>query len=398
MESHADGDGHGWKGKLNFEKIGRRRAAIEPQASRPRSEIKSRFSLIWAHDIGDEDNHKEWVIRDIFGAGEFSYIVGQPGAGKSMCATDMACHLAAGWDWHGFKVKKQGFVLYIAAERAKLTRRRIKAWRKKHSFSDDLPVLVVSGYMNLTDGLEDAREVINVIEQAEDECGLQCGLIIIDTLTRVFGGGDQNASKDMTRLIDAVSLIQETVPQAHICVIHHTTHAGTRAKGAIDLDGAVDVSFMVGPKGGVVVLENTGANDGKEGDLLAYEFESVTLGKDDEGEWTTAPVLVPVSLPSDKGEKKESSTARTKRLRMEAVTRAIIDSAIDQGGNSDDGWWWVSNYDEAHKAYQGSEQGQAQGKNWRRAFSNAEDESKIENDTKRCKYRVFMKARPYGEN
>nr|WP_246450215.1 AAA family ATPase [Rhizobium wenxiniae] len=257
--------------------------------------------MIWAHDIGDEDNHKEWIIRDIFGAGEFSYIVGQPGAGKSMCATDMACHLAAGWDWHGFKVKKPSFVLYIAAERAKLTRRRIKAWRKKHCFSDDLPVLVVSGYMNLTDGLEDAKEIISVIEQAEGECGLECGLIVIDTLTRVFGGGDQNASKDMTRLIDAVSLIQETVPRAHVSVIHHTTHAGTRAKGAIDLDGAVDVSFMVGPKGGAVVLENTGANDGKEGDLMAYEFESVTLGKDDEGEWTTAPVLVPVSLPDTNG-------------------------------------------------------------------------------------------------
>ncbi|MGF9567475.1 AAA family ATPase [Neorhizobium sp. BT27B] len=300
MEPHAD-DSPGWAGKIDYEKLGRRRAAIEPQASRPQTEIKSRFSLIWAHDIGDEDNHKEWVIRDIFGAGEFSYIVGQPGAGKSMCATDMACHLAAGWDWHGFKVRKPGFVLYIAAERAKLTRRRIKAWRKKHRFNDDLPVLVVSGYMNLTDGLEDAKELISVIEQAEDECGLKCGLIVIDTLTRVFGGGDQNTSKDMTRLIDAVSLIQETVPHAHVCVIHHTTHAGTRAKGAIDLDGAVDVSFMVGTKGGVVVLENTGANDGKEGDLLAYDFESVTLGKDDEGEWTTAPVLVPVSLPEANG-------------------------------------------------------------------------------------------------
>jgi hypothetical protein len=321
MESHAD-DSPGWSGKFNFGKIGNRRAAIEPQASRPQSEIKSRFSLVWAHDIGDEDNHKEWIIRDIFGAGEFSYIVGQPGAGKSMCATDMACHVAAGWDWHGFKVKKPGFVLYIAAERAKLTRRRIKAWRKKHRFNDDLPVLVVSGYMNLTDGLEDAKELISVIGQAEDECGMVCRLIIIDTLTRVFGGGDQNASKDMTRLIDAVSMIHEAVPEAHVCVIHHTTHAGTRAKGAIDLDGAVDVSFMVGPKGGVVVLENTGANDGKEGDLLAYEFESITLGKDDEGEWTTAPVLVPVNIP-ESGVKSAPPMAKSQRDLLD-IARSLM--------------------------------------------------------------------------
>ncbi|MDX0765160.1 AAA family ATPase [Sinorhizobium medicae] len=289
-------------------------------------ETKTRFELIWAHDIGDEDDHKVWFVRDVFAEGEFSYIVGLPGAGKSNTATDIACHLAAGWDWHGRKVKEPRMVLYIAAERARLTRRRIKAWRKKHDHTGRLNVLVLSGYVNLTKDLSDVKDFAGIIEDAEDRCGMKCGLVIIDTLTRVFGGGDQNAAKDMGKLIDSVAYLQEQVPEPHVCVIHHTTHAGERAKGAIDLDGAVDVSFSVSKRNGAHVFTNTGTNDGVEGDLLAFKFDSVTLGKDEDGEWTTAPVLYQVDeIPA----KQEDGDGSADRAAILTAIRKLADSGAD---------------------------------------------------------------------
>ncbi len=169
-EEYDETPGPGWGGVINW-------GRLKPYAI----DIESSFKFVWAHDIGDDDNHKEWIVRNIFGAGEFSYIVGLPGAGKSMCATDIACHVAAGWDWHGFKVKEPGFVLYVAAERAKLTNRRIRAWRKKHKHAGKLPVLVVSGYMNLTENRNHAIELIELIKIASAKCGLPCHLVVIDT-------------------------------------------------------------------------------------------------------------------------------------------------------------------------------------------------------------------------
>lgn len=364
-------------------------------------EAKTSWSMVWAHDIGDEDNHKEWVVREVFAEGEFSYVVGLPGTGKSMVATDIACHLAAGWEWHGYKVKQPRMVVYVAAERASLTRRRIKAWRKKHAHAGNLPVLVVSGYMDLTKDLSHAYELAELIRDAEEQMGMDCGLLVLDTLTRVFGGGDQNAAKDMGKLINSVDVIQEKVPDMHVSVIHHTTHAGTRAKGAIDLDGAVDVSFSVAKRGKSVVFENTGANDGKEGDLLAYEFESVTLGKDQDGEWTTAPVLVPVDMPepeSEVRERRESERDRQRRERRDAFHISLIKSSHDMGGNEERGWWWLAGRIETETAYKATAEGVAAGHNWKRIVDALVKDGDLQVDEEKNVYRLSLAQKPYSEN
>ncbi|TCQ25058.1 AAA family ATPase [Rhizobium sp. PP-CC-3G-465] len=364
-------------------------------------EAKTSWNMVWAHDIGDEDNFKEWVVRDVFAECEFSYIVGLPGTGKSMVATDIACHLAAGWDWHGYKVKTPRMVIYVAAERASLTRRRIKAWRKKHAHTGTLPVLVVSGYMDLTKDLSHAYDLAELICDAEEQMGMDCGLLVLDTLTRVFGGGDQNAAKDMGKLINSVDVIQEKVPDMHVSVIHHTTHAGTRAKGAIDLDGAVDVSFSVAKRGKSVVFENTGANDGKEGDLLAYEFESVMLGKDQDGEWTTAPVLIPVDMPepdSEVREKRESERERQRRARRQAFHLSVVNAAFSSGGDDESGWWWLSGVIEADTRFKATNAGKAAGNNWGRIRDALVKDGELEIDDVKNAYRLKLSQKPLTEN
>ena len=85
-------------------------------------------------------------------------------------------------------------------------------------------------------------------------------------------------------------------PAAHIAAIHHSPWSDDRGKGAIDLDGAIDVSFVVNVDGTgpakVFTLECTGANDGEEGPVTSFRLESIALGTDDDGNVTTAPVVV----------------------------------------------------------------------------------------------------------
>jgi hypothetical protein len=256
-----------------------------PEPATPR--IRERFEKTWFDQI-EEGKPKETFVKGVLGCREFTTISGLPGTGKSVIVTDMACHVASGRDWHGRKVK-QGLVVYVAAERKALTERRMMAFRKERD-AHDVPLLVIGGRLDFTKNLDDAKALIGAIKQAEEETELQCVWVIIDTLTRVFGAGDQNASKDMSKFVQSCDeILAETM--AHVTAIHHSAWSGERGKGAIDLDGAVDASFMVKKDHGKYKLVCDGTNDGDEGDILAFTMKSVQIGVDEDGEPTTAPVV-----------------------------------------------------------------------------------------------------------
>ncbi|MBZ9921479.1 bifunctional DNA primase/polymerase [Mesorhizobium sp. BR1-1-7] len=283
---------------------------------------RERFDKIWFDEI-EEGAPKETLIKGLLGVGEYTTISGLPGTGKSVIVTDLACHVAAGMDWHGRKLKKRGLVIYVAAERKKLTERRMMAFRKHHGVKD-VPLLVVGGRLDFTRNLEDARALIALIKEAETETGLPCVWVIIDTLTRVFGAGDQNASKDMTKFVQSCDEIL-VATHAHVTAIHHSSWSGERGKGAIDLDGAVDASYMVKKEHGKYRLVCDGTNDGDEGDILAFKMESIELSQDEDGEPTTAPVVVklePDTVPTSgtlKGYKGEVLTALTVAIDKDGI-------------------------------------------------------------------------------
>jgi hypothetical protein len=159
---------------------------------------KDRFQITWFDDV-DQSAAKEEILQGVLGAGEFSLFVAKPGTAKSVLVGDIGCHIAAGLEWHGRKVK-QGLVVFFAAERKKLTERRVAAWRKKHGMSG-IPFVVIGGKLDLTTGLIDAKALATTIKKLEEKSGKECVLIILDTVTRTFGPGDQHQSRDMQRYV-----------------------------------------------------------------------------------------------------------------------------------------------------------------------------------------------------
>jgi hypothetical protein len=278
-----------------------------------------RFQVTWFDQV-DQSAAKEEILQGVLGAGEFSLFVAKPGNGKSVLVSDIGCHIAAGMEWHSRKVK-QGLVVFFAAERKKLTERRVAAWRKRHGVTN-IPFVVVGGKLDLTTGLVDATSLANTITELEEKSGHECVLIILDTVTRTFGPGDQHQSRDMQRYVQSVDELNRAT-NAHIAAIHHSPWNEDRGKGAIDLDGAVDVSFVVNVKGTgpakVFTLTCTGANDGEDGPVTSFRLESVTLGTDPDGKITTAPVVVQADATVDDGSNMKGSRAKV----LEALERAI---------------------------------------------------------------------------
>ena len=311
---------------------GREPAGAEPGATKTAAaNDNERFKITWFDDIADA-KPKETIIKGAFGVNEFTVVSGLPGSGKSVILTDAACHVACGADWHGRKVKR-GLVVYVAAERKALTERRMLAFRKRHGVAH-VPLVVLGGRIDLTRDLADAKELIEAVEKLEEIADQKCVWVIIDTLTRVFGAGDQNASKDMSRFVQSVDEILDKTT-AHVTAVHHTGWSGERGKGAIDLDGAVDASFLVKKQGSTYALICDGTNDGEEGAICRFTMEGVTVGVDEDGEPTTAPVVVP-------GEGAGAGLAGKLRghqaKALEALTEAVAAEGIppDGPGFSDD--------------------------------------------------------------
>ena len=278
-----------------------------------------RFQITWFDDV-DKSTAKEEIVQGVLGAGEFSLFVAKPGTAKSVLVGDIGCHIAAGLEWHGRKVK-QGLVVFFAAERKKLTERRVAAWRKKHDVTN-IPFVVIGGKLDMTTGLIDAKALATTIEALEEKCGHECVLIILDTVTRTFGPGDQHQSRDMQRYVQSVDELNRAT-NAHIAAIHHSPWNDTRGKGAVDLDGAIDVSFVVEVKGTglnkVFTLACTGANDGEEGPVTSFQLESIALGTDTEGKITTAPVVVRVDTVKTDGSNLKGNSAKA----FDSLERAI---------------------------------------------------------------------------
>lgn len=92
-------------------------------------------------------SRKTWLVSGLLGDGEMSVVFGAPGSGKSVLVGDMAAHIAAGREWFGRRVAAGG-VLYVAAERAELVKRRFAAFRIRHGEAE-LPLGVLDGTIDL---------------------------------------------------------------------------------------------------------------------------------------------------------------------------------------------------------------------------------------------------------
>jgi AAA domain len=158
---------------------------------------KDRFQITWFDEV-DQSAAKEEIVQGVLGAGEFSLFVAKPGTAKSVLVGDIGCHIAAGIDWHGRKVK-QGLVVFFAAERKRLTERRVAAWRKKHGVTN-IPFAVVGGKLDMTTGLIDAKALAATIKTLEEKSGHPSATFTLLRTATTTQPGDEAKAEEEFRL------------------------------------------------------------------------------------------------------------------------------------------------------------------------------------------------------
>jgi hypothetical protein len=292
-----------------------------------------RLTFVAFADI-EEHPRKDWLVRDFLGSGEMSAIYGMPGTAKSALAGDLGAHVAAGLPWFSRPVS-QGAVLYVAAERAALVKRRMAAFRL-HSGLNDIPLGIVAKSIDLRSGRRDADSLIECCEQLQHRFGHDPRLVIIDTLSRVLAGGDENAPRDMGQLVANLTCVQEGTG-AHVLVIHHVPQGQLRLRGHGSLLGSMDTTVSLEKSGaGSVTAAMDKNNDGPEGQTIAFCLKTVELYRDQRtGETTTAPVVIPTDVVQQQaGRKKKVLSPKHERAR-----RALVALASGRLGQMAPGDW-----------------------------------------------------------
>lgn len=320
------------------DEIAERFASVTPlHIARAARDAKQPTNALKFRRMGElEVRQPDWLVRGFIEADALALLIGDPGTGKSFCALDLAACIATGASWYGHRVKA-GPVLYIAGEGQSGLARRCKAWERAHGLSlRDAPLFVSTVATRLTD--KDAQSwLLREIESFVVQYGHPV-LVVLDTLARNFGGGDENDTHDMNLAVLACDAIRRATG-ATVLIAHHSSHADKgRGRGSTVLRAAADAEFLLVRDGAVIKLTPTKMKDAPFPAPMSFRFDSVDLGlTDDEGEPITSAVLVPTdheepSKPTSAGTGKNQRRAlETLRDMYERNRAHVVASGRDAG-------------------------------------------------------------------
>lgn len=265
---------------------------------------------------------KRWLYADTLGV-----TYGAPGSSKSFFVLDLLRHVVSGEEWRGNRVRRAP-VLYIAGEGAAGIFNRVVAAGGVGEGFVFLPSLV-----DLCSNEVDARAIVEAFRALAPEAGMP-GVIVIDTLARAMGGGDENASQDMGRLIRHADLLRE-LTGAHVHLVHHSgKDTGKGARGHSSLLGALDTEIHVEElDDGVRIATITKQKDGEEGLTAAYTLARVDLGTDLDGEIVSSCIVEPCDVP-EKGA--SAKLTQEQRRVLDALREFITDHGVPNPGGA--GW------------------------------------------------------------
>jgi len=231
-----------------------------------------------------------WLLRGMLERDTFALIFGDPGCGKSFLAIDWACRVATGTPWRGHDVRS-GPVVYIAGEGQQGFGRRIRAWSEHHGVSlTEMPL-----YLAPAVAIPNATDLVALVTAIDTGVTVLRGqptLIVLDTLARCFGGGDENSTQDMSRFVSACDALRQRF-DCTILVVHHAGHGDkSRARGAIALKAALDAEYRLVNDTGML-LTATKMKDAETPPPLAMELVTIELpgAEDDYGNPVTSAAI-----------------------------------------------------------------------------------------------------------
>lgn len=282
----------------------------------------SRFPSVFLDDAEVELDLNP-IVKGLLNLGDSGMVYGPSGCGKSFMAIKLSVHVAAGIDWFGKRVN-QASVVYIAAEAGKSILRRFAACRDEQlgeAREGRIPLKIITRSANLLDDVE-AAELMAALHLIAEEIGSPLGLIVIDTVSRMIPGGDENSAQDMTKVVQFTERIRDELGAATLVVHHSGKDASKGARGSNSLYSAMDCVIYI--QDGMATVVKT--RDGPSGETFPFKLRVIDLGPDADGDPVTTCVVEP-----------EASERAVRDVRLsdsEKIAFAALKEAIQASGEA----------------------------------------------------------------
>lgn len=245
--------------------------APQPQAREERGKLFGRLQLLTLVDAKLAPP-RSYLLDGLLAPGELSVWWGEPKSGKSFLLTRIAYGLALGLGFFGLAARGPTRVLYLSAE-------------GESGFAGRLLALATelgpaAGFAYIAQRAEvgpPGADLEDLILAAQHH---QAEVIVLDTVARTFGTGDESATRDMGAYVAALDHLRRATG-AHVVVVHHGTKNGSSPgpRGSGALVGAADLVVKVErAKDGVPHRATVeAAKDDADGATFAFSLRVVGL-------------------------------------------------------------------------------------------------------------------------
>ncbi|RJG45465.1 AAA family ATPase [Mesorhizobium sp. DCY119] len=270
----------------DYERGPDKRLRLKNPAGEPENDNKPgsapNFRLLTVSDIAHLPD-PEWLIDGLLPQSGFVVLFGPAGSKKSFIGLDWASSIATGLPWAGHAVQQRD-VVYIYSEGVSGLKLRNRAWQDDRQREP-------KRLLFQPHGIDVANpRVVRDFVTAIGSKGYRPGLLIVDTLARNFGNGDENTAKDMNAFVTGCDALRSAFPGCTVLVIHHTgkdSRKGTR--GSTVLMGAADTAIEVhsDPKTPTGYIKGEKQKDAEP--FGAMNFRLVSAGKSAVLTWKVDP-------------------------------------------------------------------------------------------------------------
>jgi KaiC/GvpD/RAD55 family RecA-like ATPase len=206
----------------------------------------------------------KWVIKGLIPDNEVTVIYGPSGSGKTYFTAYACMCVMSGLPVlrEDAKIKRQGRVAYVAAEKVGSIKKRFAQMRKYDKFFSDAEfrndsLKIFSGNIALLDDeqfrvfSEALLAQYSVLDGDGDNDTNQPVLLVIDTLSAAFAGIDENTSQ-MAKVVERCKDLSSRLGNCAVIIVHHSGTQEGRERGHTSLRGNVSqtlqVSGMVNPR------------------------------------------------------------------------------------------------------------------------------------------------------
>jgi hypothetical protein len=284
---------------------------------------KPPFKLVPVRDLIASPRKFSWAIKGIYELGSTNLLSGAYATYKSFLEYDKAFCVAAGIDWHGHKVIQLAVVI-LAGEGHSGIADRFEALAVHYGVEVPACLYVSEVAAGLTD-CDNAQWVGDAVNAICPEAGL----VVLDTLARNYGSGDESSSKDMGAFVQNVDSVFRNTGKT-VVIVHHSGWGAERGRGSSLLPSACEGEYFIKRQGDCLTVTCTKQKNAPEHEPMTFRTKVIELGRfDDEGEAVSSLVL---EMTNDAGGK---TTDKSKLTPREVVILTSLKDVLARDDSND---------------------------------------------------------------